>query len=93
MIAAAVAFFLFCFFFLSLWMTVEMWKTSKPLLLGWSADLCPGIVRQRSQTAGRARPRYEFLPPTSRRLAQDFRARPKPETTTHTQMMSLEDSL
>jgi len=34
--AAAVAFFLFCFFFLSLWKPVDLWKTSISVRLGWS---------------------------------------------------------
>ena len=34
--AVAVAFFLFCFFFLSLWKAGDLWKTSISVRLGWS---------------------------------------------------------
>lgn len=61
----------------------------------WKSELATGPrvgkVAERSGTAGQARPRYELLTPTSRRLPGDFRARPMLETETHTQMMSLED--
>jgi len=61
----------------------------------WKSEFAPKAkvvkVGELSVTAGRARPRYELSTPTSRRLPVDFRARPMPETETHTQMMSLED--
>ncbi len=60
----------------------------------WESELAQeavGKVGERSPIAGQARPRYELVTPTSRRLPGDLRARPMLGTETHTQMMSLED--